>query len=911
MLRRTMFFARPARLPLSACLLSVLSACGESWTWSPAGSGPGGGGTDTAVDASHDLDHDGYAGTAFGGDDCWDDPATIPSGFAAISGWTQPVAADVHPGAAEAWYDGVDQDCGGDDDFDQDGDGHRSQVHVDVSGTAGDDCYDAVDDGIPEGPSSCGRTGELTPAEVHPGATDIAYDGVDADCSGNDDFDQDEDGFGRCAECDDTNAAIYPNDGPDSWYDGVDSNCDGNDGDQDGDGYYVAGYAFTVPPDFEAGDCADDPTDPRSALNGFPSVAADAIHPGVAETWYDGVDGDCAGDDDFDQDVDGQDTTTWPNASGAVGVDCVDTDSTVFAGAADAWYDGIDSDCAGNDDYDQDGDGFEAGVDCDDLDSAANPGVVEDCATAADDDCSGTTNDTDATGCASFSPDLDGDGYGDLDGAACLCVADATHTLSGVTSADADCDDVDATVNPGETEVCNDGVDHDCDGGAGAGGLTGGSLSGAGVKYTGESASDLAGLLVSAARDVNGDGFDDLLIGSLHSGTGGADAGAAYVVLGSAAPSSESLSSAIRLDGAATGDYAGVAGAGVGDTDGDGYDDLLVGAPHRRTTVANAGEVYLVLGSPSPAAAPLSAGITYSGEIAGGTVGNFVSGAGDVNADGYDDMMVGAMSQGSVELYAGVAYLILGGPAATTSSLASAVRYDGMAEYEQAGRSVAAAGDIDGDGFDDVLVGAFGNGDAGTGAGAAYLILGSSSPTSTSLGAEIEYTGANAGDEAGISVSGAGDVDGDGYPDMLVGADGVGGSATGAAYLLLGSALPSSQSLASAVSFLGANPGDYTGTAVSGVGDVDGDGHPDLMIGAPGANSEAGASYLVYGSSSPAPENLVGCLTFSGENASDYSGVSVSGVGDVDADGQADLLIGSYTGATDAGAAYLILGQGI
>ena len=305
-------------------------------------------------------------------------------------------------------------------------------------------------------------------AAVYPGAPEIWYDGADEDCSGGSDLDQDGDGYDRNEECDDLDPTRYPDAAiVEIWYNGADENCDGNDGDQDGDGWYAADYPYTVPERYAAftDDCWDDPADADAwaPLNGNRAREAADVHPDATDLPYDGIDQDCAGDDDFDADVDGFRTDAWPDETGQTGEDCLDTDPSVYPGASEDWYDGIDADCAGDNDYDADQDGYDheggdGAVDCDDTDAYSNPGAPEVCGTPADDNCDGGVDEAGAVGCTVYYADADGDGYGASDNQ-CLCAASGAHTavIGG------DCDDGAATVFPGATELC-DGIDEDCDG---------------------------------------------------------------------------------------------------------------------------------------------------------------------------------------------------------------------------------------------------------------------------------------------------------------------------------------------------------------------------------------------------------------------------------------------------------------
>lgn len=378
--------------------------------------------------------------------------------------------------------------------------------------------------------------------------------------------------------------------------------------------------------------------------------------------------------------------------------------------------------------------------------------------------------------------------------------------------------------------------------------------------------------------------------------------------------------------------YADVAGGAlgrsvaiIGDINGDGIDDIAIGAPHDAAPGGH-GRVWVLFGRAGglPATIDLetldgSNGFELTTQAAGATLGRAVTGIGDFNGDGIDDFAVGAPLADTPPAYNdGKVYVLFG----HTGSFPASILVDALDGSDgfvaiganadaRAGFSLAAAGDFDGDGYADLLIGSYSYGYAPT--AFTHVLLGAPTwPTEVALG-DVTITGrgfrlqapVTAG--AGFAVAGVGDVTGDGVDDILVGAPehaiGSHGNA-GRVYLVPGRAANAAglfidlETAPGVLRLDGSGPGHFVGSALAGIGDVNGDGNRDMLIGAPGQGGYVGGAWVVFGGPALA-SGLLSDLVVSGmgfhlglvTGYNTNAGAVVAGPGDVDGDGIADLMV--------------------
>ncbi len=421
----------------------------------------------------------------------------------------------------------------------------------------------------------------------------------------------------------------------------------------------------------------------------------------------------------------------------------------------------------------------------------------------------------------------------------------------------------------------------------------------------GEQSGALFGGAVSAAGDVNGDGYDDVIVGAQYYENGTQDEGGAFVYHGSAAGLSTSASWSAEGNQALS--LFGAAVASAGDVNGDGYDDVIVGAYAYDNGQTDEGRAWVYHGS--PAGLGTTASWTGEGNQVGAAYGRSVSTAGDVNGDGYADVIVGAYQYDNGQGDEGRVIVHLG----SATGLAASPAWSAESNQVNAlfGISVGNAGDVNGDGYADVIVGAswFDNGE--TDEGRAFVYQGSSSGLASSPAWTSE--GNQAGALWGLSVATAGDVNGDGYADVIVGSWGYDQTQPneGAAWLYVGSATGLLD--AAQWSAAGQQAQAAFGYAVATAGDVNGDGYSDVLVGCPNhdnGQTDEGRASVYYG----APAGLATYFAWDdeGRQSNENFGYSVSSAGDVNGDGYSDVIVGApdfTTNFNQEGRAYAYLGS--
>jgi hypothetical protein len=794
----------------------------------------------------------GFVGTA---DDCADDDASI------------------HPDQSDDDCDGQDDDCDGEADedssilswyLDDDDDGHGLDTLSVSSCTA------------PDGYADAGGDCDDEDFSVHPGAYDDTCDGVNNDCDDALDedavgfewfYDGDSDGYGlvtesllaclapelytdRAGDCNDENSSIHP-DAVDDNCDEVDDNCDGvsDDGseffalyfDGDGDRHGVTDEMIMSCSEREsyvelAGDCDDENP---------------AIHPGIVDDNCDEVDDNCDGvsDDDseffalyFDGDGDGYGADTAMVMSCSLleshtdrAGDCDDTKSEIHPGMEDADCDGVDENCNGEPDdgseffglyFDGDGDGYGADTamvmscslleshtdragDCDDTKSEIHPDASDATCDGVDDNCDGDPDE--GAEYLVWYLDDDGDGYGTEGSTTLDC-----SKPEGYSSVLGDCDDMDPSIHPAADETLG-GQDDDC-----SGSVDDLALSDATMRISGGLDDDGFGYALASGKDLTGDGVPDIVVGTLGSET---------VTLFSGTLGSGEFTAAdavITLTGGSSSLGFGTSVDLVTDYDGDGHSDLVVGAPDSPLGGRSGkGEARILLGPFDGDEEGTADDILSDTSLS--FFGSTVIDAGHVSgietsavAGSYSDPTTG---QDGVIIFDN-------GPLSTDTTWQHEVVGNG--DVDGFGSAMVVA-DLNGDGIDDLIVGAP-TAESVEGevfeAGAVHVFYGPLASYLTTAEGSLVLLGQEVGERLGAALASNGDWDGDGHVDLLVGSPGR-DLEDGAAFVVLSDGLGDGGNIDEVASARLSGPEGALGYAVALNGDVDGDGLADALIGAP------------------------------------------------------------------------------
>lgn len=596
--------------------------------------------------------------------------------------------------------------------------------------------------------------------------------------------------------------------------------------------------------------------------------------------------------------------------TGAVTAPQADTDTDVDSGIVDSG-----SECEEAPFYpDADEDGFGAPVDpiwsceapdgfvsdnldCDDTDPAIHPGAMELCG-GVDEDCDGLWDDEDdnideAT-LSVWYLDADGDGFAGAD-AAEACDPPGEDWFAD----EADCDDTDDSIHPDAEEICEDGVDNNCDA------VLDESCA---IEVLDDAVAVLAGAGGGfgqrvAGGDITGDGVDDLLVGAYFMGSG--YEGGALVFAGPITGALTAADAVGTIDGTVAEGAVGWSVATTEDVDGDGVQDVLLGGPGTGGSSSSIpGYAYLVTASPvGGLTLPDDAQATFVGAALGANAGSHAEDVGDVNNDGIVDLLIGAQQAWDLGGTTGQAYLFSGDVAGTldvdsdaTTTLYGAVWAGGMGDW-------ASSGDLTGDGISDIVLPANTSHVTGIVNGAVFIV---SEPPAGLVTVDSDIDTYVSGDDwTGLGhATAVGDWTGDGYDDLAVST----GTSPGTVYIMAGPLAGAITVTDAVASFegLGAYLLDQTGWAIDRA-DLNHDGADDLAIGSPHIDittAGPGALDVFYGPLSGAHSLSDADVAVAGV-APDALGGAVVSVGDTTGDGREELAVTSLYRDSGAGSVWL------